>query len=67
MKPPLKKDNGGRRFGLNRRWHRHSGPVLEKRAGQERRSGLDRRRIPDPVVRIIGDERRRALREMDTY
>lgn len=67
MAPLSKKDNGGRRLSLNRRWHRHAGPVLEKRAGQERRSGLDRRRMPDPVVRIIGDERRKALREMDTF
>ena len=66
MGPPLKKDKGGRRFGLNRRWHRYAGPVLEKRSADERRSGLDRRRNPDPVIRIIGDERRKALRELDT-
>ena len=66
MGPPSNIDNGGRRFGLNRRWHRYEGPVLEKRAGQERRSGLDRRRIPDPIIRIIGDERRKVLRELDT-
>jgi hypothetical protein len=42
-----------------------AGPVLEKRAGSERRNGLDRRRTPDPVIRITGDERRKALRELD--
>ena len=67
MVPPSNKDKGGSRFSLNRHWHRHAGPVLEKRAGHERRSGLDRRRMPDPVVRILGDERRKALREMDTF
>jgi hypothetical protein len=48
-----------------RRSHILEGPVLEKRAGQERRNGPDRRRTPDPVIRITGDERRKALRELD--
>ena len=61
------KDKGGRRLRFKRRNQIPAGPVLEKRAGQERRSGMDRRRIPDPIIRIIGDERRRALREMDTF
>ena len=60
------KDQGGRRYRFKRRNTIPVGPVLEKRAGEERRSGHDRRRNPDPVIRIIGDERRRALREMDT-
>ena len=67
MNPPSNKDNGGRRFGLKRRLHRHAGPVLEKRAGQERRSGQDRRRNPDPIIRIIGDERRSVLRKLGNY
>ena len=66
MQPPLKKDKGGRRFPSQRRSHLPARPVLEKRASQERRSGQDRRRNPDPLIRIIGDERRRALRELDT-
>ena len=58
-------DKGGRRFHSKRRSHVPARPVLEKRASQERRNGLDRRRNPDPVIRITGDERRRALRELD--
>ena len=65
MELKSKKDNGGRRFTYKRRGHSHAGPVLEKRAGQERRNGLDRRRTPDPVIRITGDERRKTLRELD--
>ena len=61
------KDKGGRRLHFKRRNQIPAKPVLEKRAGLERRNGLDRRRKPDPVIRIIGDERRRALREMDTF
>lgn len=60
------KDKGGRRLIFKRRGQLPAGPVLEKRAGQERRRGLDRRRHPDPVIRISGDERRKALRELDT-
>ena len=59
------KDKGGRRFIFKRRSHMPLEPVLEKRAGQERRNGLDRRTAPDPVIRITGDERRKALRELD--
>jgi hypothetical protein len=61
------KDKGGRRLLFKRRSQTPARPVLEKRAGLERRSGLDRRRNPDPVIRIIGDERRRTLRELGTY
>lgn len=66
MQALLKKDKGGRRFPSQRRSRTPARPVLEKRASQERRSGQDRRRNPDPVIRIIGDERRKALRELDT-
>jgi len=66
MQPPPKKDKGGRRFPSQRRGCLPARPVLEKRASQERRSGQDRRRNPDPVIRISGDERRKALRELDT-
>lgn len=60
------KDKGGRRYIYKRRNQIPARPVLEKRTADERRSGLDRRRNPDPVIRIIGDERRKALRELDT-
>ena len=59
------KDQGGRRYQFKRRNQITAGPVLEKRASQERRSGQDRRRSSDPVIRITGDERRRALRGLD--
>ena len=61
----ITKDKGGRRLLFMRRSHIPAGPVLEKRAGQERRNGPDRRRTPDPVIRITGDERRQALRKLD--
>ena len=61
----ITKDKGGRRLLFMRRSLILAGPVLEKRAGPERRNGLDRRRTPDPVIRITGDERRKALRELD--
>jgi len=62
----ITKDKGGRRAVSIRRSHSPVRPVLEKRASQDRRNGLDRRRNPDPVVRITGDERRKALRELDS-
>ena len=66
MQALLKKDKGGRRCLSKRRSNLAARPVLEKRASQDRRSGQDRRTNPDPVIRITGDERRQALREMDT-
>jgi hypothetical protein len=66
MEPLPQKDQGGRRHLPKRRGQLPARPVLEKRASQDRRSGQDRRRNPDPVIRIIGDERRKALRELDT-
>jgi hypothetical protein len=59
-----KKDKGGRRFPSQRRSRLPIKPVLEKRTLHERRSGQDRRTNPDPVIRITGDERRRAFREL---
>jgi hypothetical protein len=56
------RDNGGRRTLEDRRYYFHLGPVLEKRRGKDRRNGLDRRKVRDPVARIVGDERREALR-----
>ena len=36
-------DNGGRRMSLDRRQFDYSGHIPERRAGNERRSGKDRR------------------------
>ena len=41
-------------------------PVSEKRKGQDRRCWSDRREDEDdPVIRITGDERRKAYRDVD--
>ena len=58
------RDNGGRRTLENRRYYIHLGAVLEKRRGKDRRNGFDRRKVRDPVLRIIGDERREAMRNL---
>lgn len=41
----LLKDNGGRRSGKDRRIFAYAGYLPERRAGQDRRSGLDRRKV----------------------
>lgn len=64
MEAVSKTDKGGRRFPSQRRGQLPKKPVLEKRALQERRSGLDRRTNPDPIIRITGDERRKAFRDL---
>lgn len=38
------KDNGGRRSGKDRRVFSYAGYLPERRTGNERRSGLDRRK-----------------------
>ena len=58
------RNNGGRRTLKDRRYYIHLGPVLEKRRGKDRRNGFDRRKVRDPVLRIIGDERREAMRNL---
>ena len=55
-------DRGGRRSTTDRRLVEYFGPVLEKRTGRKRRTGYDRRRFEDPIIRIAGDERRKAFR-----
>ena len=59
-------DNGGRRLPGNRRFQALLGPVLEKRRVMDRRRGFDRRKIRDSAVRIVGDERRKSLRDLST-
>lgn len=39
-------DNGGRRFGDDRRLYSYNGHLPERRSGEDRRSGLDRRNEP---------------------
>ena len=57
-------DNGGRRFRCKRRFRLPSGPVLERRRGKDRRCRIDRRKVRDPAIRIVGNERRKALRDL---
>ncbi len=57
------KDNGGRRFGTERRKYLYTSHIPERREGPERRSGTDRRIVPDrrKEMRTPPDvERRRA-------
>ena len=65
MKVYLFRDKGGRRSLYDRRLQADWGPVLEKRSGRHRRSGFDRRRIKDPIIRITGDERRKVFQDFD--
>lgn len=39
-------DNGGRRSGIDRRQFAYSGHMPERRSGEERRNGGDRRQVP---------------------
>jgi len=39
-------DNGGRRSGIDRRQFSYSGHMPERRSGEERRNGGDRRQAP---------------------
>ena len=59
------KDSGGRRQKRDRRSDATVDPEAEKRDGKDRRCGSERRDEPDPVIRITGDERRKAYRELD--
>lgn len=38
-------DNGGRRFRIERRQFSYNGHIPERRSGEDRRSGLDRRKL----------------------
>ena len=48
------KDNGGRRSGIDRRVFSYAGYLPERRTGEERRSGFDRR-IKTRYQAIAGD------------
>jgi hypothetical protein len=39
-------DNGGRRFGGDRRNYSYSLHIPERRSGNDRRNGIDRRKFP---------------------
>jgi hypothetical protein len=52
------RDNGGRRSLYDRRIYLHLGPVLEKRWGRDRRSGLDRRSEQHLNIRPLYERRK---------
>lgn len=58
-------DKGGRRQKSDRRSKDSLDSEAEKRDGKDRRGDPDRRDEPDPVIRITGDERRKAYRDID--
>jgi len=55
----MKYDNGGRRFGLDRRQYSYAIYLPERRSGGERREGRDRRSFDDLEFRE--DNERRAV------
>lgn len=67
-------DNGGRRSGIDRRLFSYSAHIPERRCGQERRSGSDRRGPLDsvrdnllkksPALKRKALERRIALKKL---
>ena len=55
------RDNGGRRSDIDRRQFSYAGHVPERREGEERRTGLDRRRNKEGRV----PDRRRSVDRKD--
>lgn len=58
------KDKGGRRWKDDRRNSVSLDSAQEKRKGRDCKCGGDRRDDEDPVIRITGDERRKAFRDI---
>ena len=57
-------DNGGTRFGTDRRKFQYTAYIPEKRSGRDRRKGFDRR---SPIARRKDYERRASLNQRDKY
>jgi hypothetical protein len=57
-------DNGGTRFGTDRRKFHYSACIPEKRTGRDRRKGFDRR---SPTARGRESERRVSLIHREKY
>lgn len=47
------KENGGRRLGFDRRRHEYTSYIPERRSGNDRRIGGDRRKAPRLGSRLI--------------
>ena len=58
------RDNDGRRALIDRRCGVKLDFAFEKRNGKDRRTGIDRRKVRDPIIRIVGNERRKTLRNL---
>jgi hypothetical protein len=57
-------DNGGTRFGIDRRKFQYTDYIPEKRSGRDRRKGFDRR---SPIARRRRSERRVSLNHREPY
>ena len=57
-------DNGGTRFGIDRRKFQYTDYIPEKRSGRDRRKGFDRR---SPIARRRGAERRVSLNQREVF
>jgi hypothetical protein len=57
-------DNGGTRFGTDRRKFKYTAYIPEKRSGRDRRKGFDRR---SSITRRRGAERRSILTNRESY
>jgi hypothetical protein len=57
-------DNGGTRFGNDRRKFQYTDYIPEKRSGRDRRKGFDRR---SPTPRRRGSERRMSFNQQARY
>ena len=57
-------DNGGTRFGTERRKFHYTAHIPEKRSGRDRRRGFDRR---SPIARRKGRERRASLNHREKF
>jgi hypothetical protein len=57
-------DNGGTRFGTERRKFQYTAYIPEKRSGRDRRKGFDRR---SPIARRRKSERRVSLNKREKF
>jgi hypothetical protein len=55
MSPQLQSDNLGRRLNIERRQFSYDAHIPERRSGNDRRSGLDRRLMPTNNIVIYAN------------
>ena len=56
MSPQLQSDNLGRRLNIERRQFSYDTHIPERRSGNDRRSGLDRRLMPTNNIFIYANQ-----------